>query len=176
MLGSFLQWLWNLFHKPKPVPLTLPYPQESANYSQTVDNVNAPSVIVLWLNSYRVPTEFWNYWQTKIEITIDPNYYYPAATWEENGIRHLTVRPEWLNAGVIAHEQSHSSFALLTDAEKQAFSLEYTPLKDTDPLIKLLYSTNYYGLTSDVEGHAELYRYLGDKMPQSLKRYYPKLF
>lgn len=171
---SFWHWLTNLFKKPK--PLTLPYPQEQPDYSQTAENVNAPSIVVLWLTSYHVPTEFWNFWETKIVITVDPDYYYPAATWEENGVRHLTVRPEWLNAGVIAHEQAHNSYSLLSDAEKQAFSKEYTPLKSTDPLIKLLYSINTYGLTSDIEGHAEMYRYLGDKMPQSLKRYYPKLF
>jgi len=40
----------------------------------------------------------------------------------------------------------------------------------------LLYAKNPYGLTNDIEGHAEVYRYIGEKMPEQLKRYYPMLF
>jgi hypothetical protein len=65
---------------------------------------------------------------------------------------------------------------LLTPAMKANFSAVYTTLKNTDPLIRLLYSQNTYGLTNDVEGHAELYRYLGEKMPEQLKQFYPKMF
>jgi hypothetical protein len=88
----------------------------------------------------------------------------------------LAVKPPWLNAGVIAHEQAHNSYALLTAAQKAAFSAAYNPLINTDPLITFLYSHNPYGLSSDIEGHAELYRYLGDKMPAQLKQFYPRLF
>jgi hypothetical protein len=49
-------------------------------------------------------------------------------------------------------------------------------LKSTDPLIKQLYSINTYGLGSDVEGHAEVYRYIGQQMPAQLKPFYPMLF
>jgi hypothetical protein len=88
----------------------------------------------------------------------------------------MVIKPKWLNPGVIAHEQAHNSYALLTPAQKASFSTVYTPLKNTDPLIKLLYSKNAYGLTNDIEGHAEVYRYLGRQMPQQLVPYYPQLF
>jgi hypothetical protein len=57
-----------------------------------------------------------------------------------------------------------------------AFASLYTTLKASDPLIRLLYSRNTYGLTSDIEGHAEVYRYAGQQMPGQLKQFYPMLF
>ncbi len=164
-------WLSKLFK-----PLSLPYPEEKPDYSQTIDNVNISLVIDKWLLNYYVPSVYWDFWKTKIDIVVDPNYQYPAGVWEENGVRHMRVRPEYLNVGVIAHEQAHNSYSLLTDLEKQLFSTTYTPLKTTDPLIKLLYKTNTYGLTNDVEGHAEVYRYIGYDMPPTLKAFYPKMF
>jgi hypothetical protein len=64
----------------------------------------------------------------------------------------------------------------LTGEQKREFSAVYAPLKRKDPLIVYLYSINSYGLTSDIEGHAEVYRYICEKMPEALKIYYPKLF
>ena len=165
------------FFKPKPNnrPLVLPHPEEPPNPSQTVDNVDLDATLDLWEVNYNVLIEYRDYWKTKIAIELDAELPYPAATYELDGIRHLTIRPEWVNPGVIAHEQAHNSYALLTEEEKAEFSTIYTPLKTTDPLIVFLYSKNSYGLTSDVEGHAEVYRYLGEEMPQVLKKYYPKL-
>ena len=156
--------------------LVLPHPEEKPNYLQTADNVDVSLTVYEWLVNYHVPSEHWDYWRTKVDITIDTAISYPAGVWEADGIRHMAVRPEWLNAGVVAHEQAHNSYALLSDIDKQFFSAAYMSLKATDPLIKLLYKTNTYGLTNDVEGHAEVYRYLGGKMPEVLKQYYPKLF
>ncbi len=156
--------------------LTIPHPEEKPDYFQAIGILDLSLAITEWLVSYHVPTEYWDYWRTKIDIEIDPTIVYPAEVHEENGIRHMVIRPEWLNAGVIAHEQAHNSYALLSDIDKQFFSAAYIPLKTTDPLIKLLYKTNTYGLTNDVEGHAELYRYLAGSMPEILKQYYPRLF
>jgi len=100
----------------------------------------------------------------------------PAATWEAGGKRHLVIKAPWLNPGVIAHEQAHNSYALLNPNQKTAFASIYNSLKNTDPLIKLLYSINTYGLSTDIEGHAEVYRYIGQQMPAQFKQYYPKLF
>ena len=160
--------------KPKP-SLVLPHPEESIDLTQTVDNVDVGKVLDKWIEIYQVPTKYRDYWKTKIDIRVDTGISYPAGTWEADGIRHLVIRPEWLNPGVIAHEQAHNSYALLTDSEKAIFSGIYTPLKTADPLIKLLYSKNQYGLSNDVEGHAEIYRYIGKQMPDSLKQFYPKL-
>ena len=100
----------------------------------------------------------------------------PAGTWEAGGKRHLAVKPPWLNPGVVAHEQAHNSHALLDANQKNDFAALYVPLKSTDPLITLLYSKNRYGLSSDIEGHAEVYRYIGQQMPVQMKPYYPLLF
>lgn len=173
--------------KKSSTPLTILHPEEPRNDSQTVANTVIGDIITKWLTDWKVPAAYWEYWRNAIVIQIydfwppemlatglQPDT--PAATWEADGKRHLASLAKWLNPGVIAHEQAHNSYALLSDAEKLAFSAVYTPLKDNDPLIKYLYSVNNYGLTSDIEGHAEVYRYLGDEMPEVLKKYYPKLF
>lgn len=154
----------------------LPYPEEKPDYTKTLENTNIAGIVKQWLDTYFVPEQYHDFWRLKVEITVDPNYYVPAAAWESDGIRHIRIRPEWLNPGVIAHEQGHNSYSLLAEDEKQAFSLIYIPLKEKDKLIKLLYSKNAYGLTSKIEGHAELYRFLGASLPKQLKIYYPKLF
>jgi len=156
--------------------LSIPHPEEPPDYSQTTENVDLLAVMQSWFEEWRVPDDHHDFWLNQIAIELRADLPYPASTWEENGVRHLAVRPEWLNPGVIAHEQAHNSYALLSDEQKSEFSAVYTPLKDTAPLIKLLYSVNTYGLTSDIEGHAEVYRYLGEKMPAELKPFYPGLF
>ncbi len=157
-------------------PLAIPHPEEPPDYSQTLANVNMAAALDAWEIKYNVPPADRDYWKTRIVITLDANLPYPAATFEQNGVRHLTIRPEWVNPGVIAHEQAHNSYALLSPAQKAGFAAAYTPLKTSDPLIVFLYAKNGYGLTSDVEGHAEIYRYLGEKMPATLKSFYPRLF
>ena len=161
---------------PEPFRPEIPYPEETPDYTRTLDNTRIDEVLNEWLLNYKVPCEYWSFWKTKIVIGVTEAIPYPAQQWEQDGVRHLQVRPEWVNPGVIAHEQAHNSFALLSGVDKQFFSIAYNPLKDTDPLIKLLYSINSYGLTSEIEGHAEIYRYLGGQMPDILKQYYPRLF
>ena len=164
--------------EPGPVPehLSIPHPEEPPDYSRTIHNTDLNASLDQWEIKYNVPVGERDYWKTKIEIKLDDTLPYPAGTYELNGVRHLTIKPEWVNPGVIAHEQAHNSYALLTSEEKTGFSSTYNPLKATDPLIVLLYSKNSYGLTNDIEGHAEIYRYLGGGMPEDLKKYYPKLF
>jgi hypothetical protein len=88
----------------------------------------------------------------------------------------LAIKPQWLNPGVIAHEQAHNSYALLDTGQRTAFAAVYAAFKTTDPLITLLFSRNRYGLSSDIEGHAEIYRYIGQRMPGPMKQYYPRMF
>ena len=156
--------------------LVIPHPEEPPDYTQMLENVSIASTLEKWFEVYQVPVEWWDFWRTQISIEVRPDIPYPAQTWEQDGIRRLAVRPEWLNPGIIAHEQAHNSYSLLTPEQKAEFAIIYAPLKNTDPLIKLLYSKNTYGLTNDVEGMAEIYRYLGDKVPEVLKPFYPKLF
>ena len=164
--------------EPGPVPehLSVPHPEETPDYSRTIQNTDLDAVLDEWEIKYNVPVGDREYWKTKIEIKLDATLPYPAATYDLNGIRHLTIKPEWVNPGVIAHEQAHNSYALLTSEQKADFSTTYTPIKTSDPLVVVLFSKNSYGLTNDIEGHAEIYRYLGADMPEVLKKYYPKLF
>lgn len=172
---------------PLPPVLTIPHPEEKPDYTQTIESTDACDIVNNWLLNYDVPPKHWEYWKTAIDVQVyDPYPDYmllwgispdtPAFAWEAVGQRHMAIKPAFLNAGVISHEQSHNSYALLGEQEKAEFSAIYTPLITTDPLIKLLYSQNTYGLTSTIEGHAECYRYLGQQIPQELKRFYPKLF
>jgi len=153
-------------------PLVLPHPEEPPNYTL----MDLDYAMSDWLDGWDVPIDHWDYWRNSIVINVTETIPYPAQAWEQDGIRHLDVRPEWVNPGVIAHEQAHNSYALLTNEGKAEFYAIYTPLITTDPVIKLLYSINTYGLTNIIEGHAEVYRYIGQYMPESLRKYYPKLF
>lgn len=154
----------------------LPHPEEKPDYTQTLENINLSSIFQEWLNQWDVPMEFRDYWRVSIEINVTNEISHPAQAWEREGIRYIDIRPEYVVPGVIAHEQAHNSYALLSNKEMADFSVIYNMEKRIDPLIKFLYSKNTYGLTSDIEGHAEVYRYLGQSMPDSLKKYYPKLF
>jgi hypothetical protein len=167
-------------------PLSLPHPEEPQNPAQTVANTNKYTVISQWLINWQVPAEYHEYWYGKIAIMVYDTWPpemltmgikadAPAATWQLGNIRYLASLASWFNPGVIAHEQAHNSYALLSEGDRAAFEAAYNAVKDTDPLIQLLYRTNTYGLTNVVEGHAEVYRYLGEQMPDSLKRYYPRL-
>jgi hypothetical protein len=42
--------------------------------------------------------------------------------------------------------------------------------------MKHLFKTQAYASQNDIEAHAEIYRYLGQFMPEVLKGFYPKLF
>lgn len=187
MLNSFFDSLNKALNIQPPPLTTLPHPEEPMNPSATLANTSIIAAVTKWLSDWGVPTQYWEYWKTAIDmqvyeiypasiIAMDLNQDVPSATWDAGGTRHMVIKPKWLNPGVIAHEQAHNSYALLTPAQKASFSTVYTPLKNTDPLIKLLYSKNAYGLTNDIEGHAEVYRYLGRQMPQQLVPYYPQLF
>lgn len=192
IVRAFLTWFSGLF-KPKPpvlpVPtppetLIIPHPEEPKDLNQTVANVNIPEIIRQWLTVWAVPPAFHQYWIDKVNIELVPNLQVvvngvlmdvPAAAYDNgNGTRSIKIRPEWLNKGVIAHEQAHNSYWLLNLVEKDAFAVGFDSCKK-DKLVEYLFSINAYGLTSYIEGHAEIYRYLGDKMPSCLKKYYPKL-
>jgi len=152
-----------------------PYPEEKFNPLATIENVEVNLSIMGWMLDYGVPPEYQNFWYDHLVIQLDPDYEYPAGVWEENGKRHMRIQPGYLNSGVIAHEQAHNSYALLTEEEKISFSSAYHTLENNKLLTKL-WKYNPYGLTNDIEAHAEIYRYLGGFMPEILKQFYTKLF
>jgi len=177
--------LLNNFMKPK--PSVLPHPEEPMNPSATVATVDVNAIISKWLTDWGVPQTWWSNWKGMIVVQLYDVYPAsilamgvkqdtPAATWSAGGKRYLAIKPGWLNPGVVAHEQAHNSYAYLNPDQKSAFSSIHSTLKTTDPLIKHLYSINTYGLSNDVEGHAEVYRYIGQQMPAQLKAFYPMLF
>ncbi len=169
---------------PGPRPSGIPHPEEPMNPMATLANTDVNVVMNQWLHDWAVPAQHWDHWKSTIDVQVYEVYPdslgmrqdTPAGTWEAGGKRHLAIKPQWLNPGVIAHEQAHNSYALLDSAQRGAFAALYSPLKTTDPVIRLLYSKNAYGLTNDIEGHAEVYRYIGQWMPEQLKPYYPMLF
>jgi hypothetical protein len=152
---------------------TLLHPEEKPDYSITMDNYNLDIVFDKWYNDYQVPFDEWGYWRNKIEIDVTDTLSYPAACWDIPNGRHLAIRPEYLNAGVLAHEQAHNSFSLLTITDRANFAIDLEPLKKSG-IIQYLFKVNRYGLSSPVEAHAEIYRYI--EVPESLRKYYPKLF
>ena len=150
------------------LPQQLPHPEEPPDFK----GKDLEVVFRMWFVGWDVPIEHRGYWRHSIEISVDDKLSYPAATWGMDNKRYLSVRPEYLNAGVLAHEQAHNSYSMLADPA--GFAQTYHKVK-SHKLIKLLFSKNKYGLTSDVEAHAEIYRYLGQSMPEELKKFYPKL-
>jgi hypothetical protein len=162
--------------KKKKKQLVIPHPEEKENPLQTLENTDIDGVIDTWMVNWAVPHENWDYWEHQVEVHLDPSLNFPAGAYEYQGKRHIVAKPSWFNPGVVAHEQAHNSYALLTDVGKQQFTWDFNRIKETDPLIRYLFTLNGYGLTDVVEGHAEVYRYIGQSMPEALKKYYPKLF
>jgi hypothetical protein len=171
-------------------PVKLPYPVIKPDYTKTVANTNLNKVFNDWFMNYNVlPGEF-NYWRTSIKIEVFdswPQWVYDkwpgqawyldqsaAMTYDDTDGRHLIIKAPFLNTGVMAHEQAHNSYALLTPEDKAQFAIDYKPLKTTDRLMKAVFP-KVSTTTDDVESHSEIYRYLGNQMPQSLYKYYPKL-
>jgi hypothetical protein len=171
----------------RPPPVFLPHPEEPLNPFTTASNIDINAVISRWLTDWEVPQAWWFHWRNAIDIQVYDVYPpfilamgvkpdTPVFTWSADGQRRVAIKPGWVNPGVIAHEQAHNSYSLLSPEQKSAFSALHVYLKNTNPLIKQLYSLNAFGLTSDIEGHAEVYRYIGQQMPEELKQYYPTLF
>ncbi len=164
-------------------PLKLPHPEETMNMNATIENVNPADlryIINKWIYDWKVPAEYIPFW-CSINITLVTGLtilyngqfmQVPAATWVEE--RRMELDPKWCNPGVLAHEFAHISYSLLTPEQKAQFSAKFYYLRDTDLLT--LFEQKPYGLTNDMEGHADTYRYMGEGMPQELKVFYFQLF
>ncbi len=168
-------WLGSFF-KPK---LVLPHPEEMVNLQATIQNIDINVLRQSWYSKYQVLyQEIWD----NTHISLIENLHViingtvtkvPAATYaNENWI---DIDPQWANTGVLAHEMAHISYSFLTIIDVAQFNIIYQEVKK-DALIKLLESQNQYMKINTIELHAEIYRYLGERMPQSLKTFYPQLF
>jgi hypothetical protein len=162
--------------KPEPEPLTLPHPEEPADFTRTVENICIDEILTLWVAQWNVPVENFNYWRDRLIVNVTTSIANAGQAWQDaDKKRHLDVRPEYFNAGVVAHEMAHASWELLTPEQQAEFSKIHQAIKDTNPYIVLLYSKNTYGLTNDNEAHSEIYRFLGQFMAEELKPFYPRL-
>jgi len=161
--------------------LVLPHPEEPRDDSRTLENTPVDYGLLLWKKSYKISDENYAYFNSHTRVRlVDPflidGKEYPAGTYDIESGRALDIEPRWYNAGVTGHEEGHNSYALLTVEQVEEFNTLFNHYKQNDPLIKYLFSINSYGLTNNVEGHAEVYRYLGEKMPEPLKQFYKNLF
>lgn len=148
-------WIKNLFHKQK-----FAYPEQSKG-QDIFTNVN--DLKVAWCAKYCVEELLWG---LSLNVVIDNTIKTPAHT--ISGI--IYIQSQWLNIGVLAHEAAHISYSLLDD--KKGFEIVFNYLSD-NPKIKLLRDMGK--LSTIIENYAEIYRYWGNQMPESLIKYYPKL-
>lgn len=175
------EFLKNLF-KPK---LAIPYPEEPINPGQTIANLDKDGIFENWLVDYSVPAQHWDFWKNQIKLAVYDEWPAeclavgiktdtPAYTINYGTERHFNCLAHWFNPGVIAHEQAHNSYDLLTSDKRMEFIRALINEKN-NPWIALLQKAGKLN-SGIVESHAEIYRYLGMKLPDNLKEYYPKLF
>lgn len=159
-------------------PLTIPYPEEPPNYAQTSANTNVAMFIDKAMEERAVPEQYHLGWLISMDITIDNSFPYPAGVWETaGGLRHMKVQSPFVNAGICSHEVlAHGAWDRLTELQKLEWESVYGIMVQSDKLMVLLDIQNSYMNTSVVEAYAEVYRYLGQYMPEELKRFYPGLF
>lgn len=163
---DFFFWLISLFQKPK-----LTHPEEPANPQATMANTDILAVRAKWFADWRVPEPWRSFWR-HVNIYLDDTVP-AAATWSE--IFQSAYNPQWANPGVLAHEMAHISYYLLNPEEKTDFEVAYRRAATEDVLVEYLFSRKPYGKTNAVEGHADIYRFLGADMPADLIKYYPRL-
>jgi hypothetical protein len=178
---KWLTWILTLFKRGPRIP----HPEEPKNPKATTATVFPYQVTSEWMKLWQVPKEFLEYWMTAIELHVYDAWpeeilkqwpgvvtsETPAYAIEEHGVRHLYCLAVWLNPGVVAHEQAHTAWALLDDI-KLIWNKDYQTFL-SDPIAALISAKISI---KPIENHAEIYRFLGEKMPKSLKKYYPKLF
>jgi hypothetical protein len=157
--------------QPVPIPLAIPHPEEPMNPDATIQSVSVDMVRQSWYLQWQVPESSYPFFDA-IKIKMDPTIAFPAWTCGNE----ITCQPAFCNPGVLAHEMAHVIWFTMTDNQKADFQTAYNAILATDPMMTLLDSQNSYMNTAIVEAHAEVYRYLGERMTDSLKKYYPKLF
>uniref|UniRef100_A0A6M3LIW5 Uncharacterized protein n=1 Tax=viral metagenome TaxID=1070528 RepID=A0A6M3LIW5_9ZZZZ len=153
----------------------MPYPEEPADLSTTLENVDVPDVIDLWHEKYGVSnSDFLD------SVIIEISEKYPYAGCTEQAERRIYMRPEYANAGVLAHEVAHIIWYNLSELYKSSFRVVFDYQLPNNALLKLLLDKKPYAAVNHqngnyIEVHAECYRYLGNQMPESLKEFYPYL-
>ncbi len=160
---------------PVPPASTLLHPEEPSDPTRTMANTTPADLaanIQKWKDNYQVPVSQAAFWDTMhVELTQVAPAGGVAAT--DCVDKQMWIEPAWMNPGVIAHEMAHYAYWQLTQKRKNAYADLLSPLRISDPVIMAIPNLN----ASDVEAYADIYRYQGSSMPESLKDFYkPYLF
>lgn len=161
---------------PQSPPLVMPHPEEPADMMATMNTVSIQGTLTAWMNGWQVPASAIRFWQA-VHITVAEHLdydQYPAYSYAE--LRQLYFHPPFFNKGTLAHENAHVVYALLSIETKAAFEAEYRRLVVSDKLVAYLYQVKALAMYDLKEIYAEVYRYLGQYMPEQLKGFYPHLF
>lgn len=116
----------------------------------------------LWTEKYQVKDKAWG---LSLQVIFDDTITNPA--WTITDV--IYIQSQFANPGVLAHEAAHVVYPLI---DKDGFEVKFNKLL-ADPKIVLL--SKMGKLLSMIENHAEIYRYWGNQMPETLKHFYPKL-
>lgn len=154
------EFLFNLIKSlTKRKPLTVAYPEEKEGQDISSD----PAYLkYLWVEKYQVKDREWG---LAIQVIFDDSITNPA--WTVGDV--IYMQHKYANPGVLAHEVAHVVYPLI---DKDGFEKELFKQRN-DPKIVLL--CQKCKITTIVESYAEIYRYWGNQMPESLKPFYPKL-
>jgi len=147
----------------------LPYLEEKPDYTMTLNSCNVEDLRTRFY--YERNVKDWDFWDT-VEIIPSVEMHYPA--WTITEVKKIWIRPEWFNVGVLSHEIAHISHNEMNDIDMANFVIDLEKFKN-NKYIKTLYKQIPYTSTNYIEGHANLYRFICDKLPNELKKYYPHL-
>lgn len=184
------KWLTNLFKKKLtgaiPPALVLPHPEEPGNPQATAAAVNIIAVRQAWYDGWRVSLNGRGLFNpVTLNLVENLAIVYngalvkvPAATYAE--LLRIDIDPKWANPGVLAHESQHIFYSWLTEDQRLKFAAEYFGMAETGDAMLSLVVRHMAGRdpswVSDIrEIYADIYRYLGDKMPESLKPFFPNM-
>lgn len=155
----------------------LPYPEE-APFEKPLD-ISARALVKGFLEAYKVPGEYHDYWLDDVVSISNPlvilyrGVYInaPAATFD----RKVRLDGCWLNNGVLAHEFAHISYSLMPLDKRYEFNNLFKTSAHGYWYVHSMFMQKPYGYYNPVEGHADMFRYLGKDMPDVFKKYYPRL-
>lgn len=201
MCKDLLEKLNNYFNpKPKPpgpgqiiviggsptVSSKLPFPEEPRNNEATIENTDIGLIWDKCFEERAVPAANRNALKALVKVELVYPFFVdiggvyqevPAGTWKDVlGRYNMKCEPQWANSGLFAHELCHPVYDCLTPEERLEFESVYGLQVESNELMVYLDSVNSYMNTTVIEAHAEVYRFLGQYMPDSLKKFYPGLF
>ena len=171
----------------KPPVYTIPYPEESPDLNATTLNTSVPQTLDRLFSSRNTQFELRAFWFSityelvdNLHVEIDYGSYVlsvkvAAAAYSE--LLLVKVDPHYCNPGVLGHENAHIEFYFLSDELVAEWPDRLEEAVQLDPLLSYLWNLpeRSYMRSDIIEAHADVYRFLGDKVPLSLWKFYPHL-